>query len=119
MFVEIFGFAAWTRALYPEEIRDVALGPWTLLGKHHRFWYAPFMAYRTAAITGDSSWPAEGFRGTPRSAVIAGASSSMAYLRPAASPERTLPIRAEGRSVSPVAESRMLTVRGENRSVEA
>lgn len=119
MFVEIFGFASWTRALYPEEIRDLAFGPWTLLSKHHRFWYGPLMAYRSASITSDTSLAAFGFRGAPRSASIAGTSSLMAYLRPAPSPLRTMPVRAEGRSVSPAAESRVLTVRRENRGIEA
>jgi hypothetical protein len=119
MFAEIFGFAAWTRALYPEEIRELALGPWVLLAKRQRFWYTPLMAYRSAQIGGDSSFAAVGFRGTPRSAVIAGTSSLMAYLRPPAAPERTVPIRPESCSFSPAGESRTLIVRRENRGIEA
>jgi hypothetical protein len=119
MFAEIFGFAAWTRALYPEEIRELSLGPWVLLGKRHRFWYAPLMAYRSAEIAGDASLAAVGFRGAPRSAAIAGTSILMAYLRAPAAPERTLPIRPEIRSFSPPAEPRTLTVRRENRGIEA
>ena len=119
MFAEIFGFAAWTRALYPEEIRELALGPWVLLSKRHRFWYAPLMAYRSAQIAGDSSFAAVGFRGAPRSAAIAGTSRLVAYLRPPAAPERTIPIQPERRSVSPAVESRTLTVRRENRGIEA
>lgn len=119
MFAEIFGFAAWTRALYPEEIRELSLGPWVILGKRHRFWYAPLMAYRSAQIAGDSSFAAVGFRCTPRSAAIAGTSSLMAFLRPPAAPERTVSIRPESRSFSPSAESRRLTVRPEYRGIEA
>lgn len=119
MFTEIFGFAAWTRALYPEEIRELALGPWVLLGKRHRFWYAPLMAYRSAEIAGDSSFAAVGFRGAPRSAVIAGTSSLVAYLRPPAALERTWPVRPEIRSFSLSAEPRTLTVRREKRGIEA
>lgn len=119
MFAEIFGFAAWTRALYPEEIRELSLGPWALLGRRHRFWYAPLMAYRSAQIAGDSSFAPVGFRGTTRSAAIAGTSSLMAYLRPPAAPARTVPIRPESRSFSPATEPRTLTVRRENRGIEA
>lgn len=119
MFAEIFGFATWTRALYPEEIRELSLGPWALLSKRHRFWYAPLMAYRSAEITGDSSLAAMGFRGAPRSGVIAGTASLVAYRRPPAAPERTISIRQESRSVSPAAESRTLTVRTEHRGIEA
>jgi hypothetical protein len=119
MFVEIFGFAAWTRALYPEEIRELSLGPWVLLGKRHRFWYAPLMAYRSAEIAGDSTFAAAAFGGTARSAIIAGTSSLVAYRWPPAAPERTLLIRPESRSVSPAPERRTLTVRREPRSIEA
>lgn len=119
MFAEIFGFAAWTRALYPEEIRELALGPWVLLAKRHRFWYAPQMAYRSAQITGNSTFAAVGFRGAPRNAKIAGTSSLMASLRPRATPERTVSIRPESRTFSPVAESRTSAVKREDRGIEA
>lgn len=55
MFAEIFGFASWTRALYPEEARELASGPWVLAAKRQRFWYAPLMAYRAAEIAGGST----------------------------------------------------------------
>jgi hypothetical protein len=119
MFAEIFGFVSWTRALYPEEIRELSAGTWVLLGKTQRFWYAPLMAYRHAQIASNSSLAAAGFRGTPRSAVIAGAASMVAYRRPPSAPERTLLIRPESRSVSPTEESRVLIVRSENRGIEA
>jgi hypothetical protein len=119
MFVEIFGFASWTRALYPEEARELASGPSVLLAKRHRFWYAPFMAYSAAEITSGSDLVAVDFRGTPRSAVIAGTARLLAYRRPPAAPERTVSIRSEGRSVSPAAESRSLCVPRENRGVDA
>ena len=119
MFVEIFGFASWTRALYPEEARDLASGPWVLLAKRHRFWYASLMAYRAAEIAGGSDLAAVDFRGTPRSAVIAGTTRMMAYRRPPAAPERTVSIRPEGRSVSLLAEPRSLSVPHENRGIDA
>ena len=119
MFAEIFGFASWTRALYPEEIRELALGPWVLLGKRRLFWYAPLIAYRSASIAGDSSFTLVGFRGTSRSAEIAGISSLMAHLRPPTALERTLPVRSEGRSFSPAGEPRTLVVRRENRGIDA
>lgn len=119
MFVEIFGFACWTRVLYPEEARELASGPWVLLAKRHRFWYAPLMAYRVAEIAGDSTLAAVDFRGTPRSAVIAGTARMVAYRRPPAAPERTVSIRPEDRSVSPATERRLLVVRREDRSIEA
>ena len=119
MFVEIFGFASWTRALYPEEMRELASGPWVLLAKRHRFWYAPLMAYRAAEITGGADLAAVDFRGTPRRALIAGTARLSAYRRPPAAPERTVPIRPESRSFSPAAESRTLTVRRESRGIEA
>lgn len=118
MFVEIFGFASWTRTLYPEEARELASGPWVLLAKRHRFWYAPFMAYRSAEIAGGSTCAAVDFRGTPRSAVIAGTARMVAYRRPPAAPERTITIRPEGRSVSPPAESRSFVVPQENRGID-
>ena len=119
MFAEIFGFASWTRALYAEEIRELALGPWTLLNKRASFWYAPLMAYRSAQIAGESSFGAVGFRAAARSAEIAGTSSLMAYLRPPAAPERTWLLQHERRSVSTAAESRTLAVRRENRGIDA
>ena len=119
MFAEIFGFASWTRSLYPEEVREVSLGPWILLAKRQRFWYAPLMAYRDAEIAGGSSSAVAGFRGAPRSAVIEGTASFAAYRRPPGAPERTLSIRHESRCVSPAPESRTFTVRHENRDIEA
>jgi hypothetical protein len=119
MFVEIFGFACWTRALYPEEARELATGPWMLLAKRHRFWYAPLMAYRSAAVAGGATLAAVHFRGTPRSAVIAGTARMVAYRRPPAAPERTVAIRPEGRSISPAAESRSFSVPHENRDIDA
>ncbi len=119
MFVEIFGFASWTRALYPEEIRELSSGTWVLLAKQRRFWYAPLMAYRDAEIAGGSTLVAVGVRGTPRSAMIAGTARLAAYRRPPASPERTMSIRPETRSLSPVLESRIVVVRRERRSIEA
>jgi hypothetical protein len=119
MFAEIFGFASWTRALYAEEIRELALGPWTLLSKRARFWYAPLMAYRSAQIASESFFTAVGFRGAARGAEIAATSSLMAYLRPPAAPQRTWQLQPERRSISTAAELRMLTVRCENRGIEA
>jgi len=119
MFVEIFGVAAWTRALYPDEMRQLVSGPRVLLANRQSFWYGPLMAYRTAEIAGDSSLAAISFRGAPRTGVIAGTATLVAYRRPPAAPERTIPIRHESRSVSLVAESRTFIVRRENRSIEA
>jgi hypothetical protein len=119
MFVEIFGFASWTRALYPEEARELASGPWVLLANRHRFWYGPFTAYRAAEIAGGSTFEAVDFRGTPRSAVIAGTSRMVAYRRPPAAPERTMSIRPESRLVSPIAETRSFSVPRENRGIDA
>jgi hypothetical protein len=119
MFVEIFGFASWTRALYPEEARELASGPSVLLAKRHRFWFAPFTAYRAAEIAGSSTFEAVDFRGTPRSAVIAATARLAAYRRPPLAPERTVSIRPETRSVSPAAESRSFCVTRENRGMEA
>ena len=119
MFVEIFGFASWTRALYPEEARELASGPYVLLAKRHRFWYAPLMAYRAAEIAGGSTLAAVDFRGTSRSAVIAGTARMVAYRRPPAAPERTVSIRPENRSVSQDVEARSFIVPRENRGVKA
>lgn len=119
MFVEIFGFAAWTRALYPEEFRELALGPWSLLARNGSFWYLPLVAYRQATIHGDSEAVAEAYRGVARSAVIAGESRLIAYRRPAASPERTMGIRTETRNLALGAEPRILRVPAESRRIDA
>jgi hypothetical protein len=119
MFVEIFGFAAWTRALYPEEFQELALGPWSLLARNSRFWYLPLVAYRQATIHGDSKVAANAYRGVARSAVIAGESHLVAYRRPVAAPERTLGIRAETRNLALGAEPRILRVPAESRRIDA
>ena len=119
MFVEIFGFAAWTRALYPEEFRELALGPWRLLARNNRFWYLPLVAYRQATIHGDSEFVAEAYRGVARSAVIAGESQLIAYRRAAAAPERTVGIRTETRNLDLSAEPRILRVPAESRGIDA
>ena len=119
IFVEIFGFAAWTRALYPEEFRELALGPWSLLARNNRFWYLPLVAYRQASIHGDSELAAVAYRGVARGAVIAGESHLVAYRRPAAAPERTVGIRAEARNLSLGAEPRILRVPAEFRRIDA
>ena len=119
MFVEIFGFAAWTRALCPEEFRELALGPWSLLARSNRFWYLPLVAYRQAMIHGDSEVATNAYGGVARSAVIAGESSLVAYRRPAAAPERTLGIRSETRSLALSAEPRILRVPTESRGIDA
>jgi hypothetical protein len=119
MFVEIFGFAAWTRALYPEEFRELALGPWSLLVRNNRFWYLPLVAYRQATIHGDSEVAGNAYRGVARSAVIAAESHLIAYRRPAAAPERTMGIRTETRNVALGAEPRILRVPAESRRIDA
>lgn len=119
MFAEIFGFAAWTRALYPEEIRELASGPWALLAKRQRFWYAPLMAQRGAEIAGESALDTVRFLGTTRAAEIAGTGSLAVQRMPASTADRTWRIRAENRAFSPAAESRTLTVRREHRGIEA
>lgn len=119
MFVEIFGIASWTRELYPEEMRRLVAGPRVLLAKRQTFCYGPLLAYRDAAIAANSSIAAVGFRGVPRSGVIAAAATLLAYRRPPSAPERTISIRQESRSISPVPESRTLAVRREGRGIEA
>ncbi|BDC48921.1 hypothetical protein F183_A12370 [Bryobacterales bacterium F-183] len=119
MFAEIFGFAAWTRALYAEEIRDLALGPWTLLSKRARFWYAPLMAYRSAQIAAQSGLSALMHRGMTRAASIAGQGSIAAYLRPPDAPERTWRLSPERRAIAPAEEPRTWTIPRERRSIDA
>jgi hypothetical protein len=119
MFVDIFGFAAWNRALYTEEIRDLALGPWTLLSKRARFWYAPLMAYRSAQIAAQSGWSARVHRGMTRAASIAGQGSIAAYLRPPDAPERTWRLPPERRAIAPAEEQRTWTISRERRSIDA
>ncbi len=119
MFVEIFGFGAWTRALYPEEFRELALGPWTLLARNSRLWYLPLVAYRQATIHGDSEIVAEAYRGVARSAVIAGESHLIAYRRAAAAPERTVGIHTESRNLALDSEPRILRVPAETRKIDA
>ncbi|MCC6362141.1 MAG: hypothetical protein IT165_01375 [Bryobacterales bacterium] len=119
MFVEIFGIASWTRALYPEEMRQLVSGPRVLLAKRQAFWYGPFLAYRDAGIAGHSSVAGVRFRGVPRSGVIAGSATLVGYRRPPSAPERTISIRPESRSISPAPELRTLAVRREDRGIEA
>jgi hypothetical protein len=119
MFVEIFGFAAWTRTLFAEEIRDLALGPWPLLSKRARIWYAPLMAYRSAQVTAQSGLSALIHRGMTRSASIAGQASISAYLRPPDAPERTWRLSPELRAMVPAEEPRTWAIQRERRSIDA
>ncbi|MBI4902427.1 MAG: hypothetical protein HY820_02250 [Acidobacteria bacterium] len=119
MFVELFGIASWTRALYQDEVRQLVPGPRALLATRQGFWYAPLMAYRSAEISGDSSLAATGFLGAPRSASIIGTASLSAYRWQPAAPERMWVVRPECRFVSPAEEARTITVRRENRGIEA
>jgi hypothetical protein len=119
MFVEIFAFASWTRALFTEEIRDLALGPWTLLSKRARFWYAPLMAYRSAQVSSQSGLSAHMHRGLTRTANIAGQSQVAAYLRPPDAPERTWRLAPDRRTIIPTAEWRTWAIPRERRSIDA
>jgi hypothetical protein len=78
MFVEIFGVASWTRALYPEEMRHLVPGPRVLLAKRQAFWYGPLLASVAAQIAGDSTLASDRQIGRSRTAVIQGNSSQSA-----------------------------------------
>lgn len=119
MFVEIFGFAGWTRALYAEEIRDLALGPWTLLSKRARFWYAPLMAYRSGQIAAQLGLSVLMHRGMTRTASIAGQGSIAAYLRPPDAPERTWRLPPERWAMAPAEEPRTWAIPRDRRSIDA
>lgn len=119
LFAEIFGFASWTRALYTEEIRDLALGPWMLLSKRARFWYAPLIAYRSAQIAAQSDLSPLMHRGMTRAASIAGQGGIAAYLRPPDAPERTWRLAPERRTIKPTEESRTWAIPRERRSIDA
>ncbi|MBI4905705.1 MAG: hypothetical protein HY820_18880 [Acidobacteria bacterium] len=139
MFVEIFGIASWTRALYPDEMRQLVSGPRVLLAKRQNFWYGPLLAYRVAQVAGGSgiasdrrvgvartvevpgngSYFATGFRGLSRMALIAGASSLIAHLTAGPSLLRTWLIRREARSMSIPEEPRTITVSSEKRTLDA
>jgi hypothetical protein len=137
MFVEIFGIASWTRALYPDEMRQLVPGPRVLLAKRQAFWYGPMLAsvaaqivgdsdlsstrhigaVRSAQITGYSTQSAVRFLGRSRTALIAGASSITANtIGP--SVLRTWRIPRESRTMLVAAESRTLIVRREKRSLD-
>ncbi|MBL8227261.1 MAG: hypothetical protein JNL98_02235 [Bryobacterales bacterium] len=138
MFAEIFGIASWTRALYPEEMRQLVSGSRILLAKRQAFWYGPSLSYRDAQVAGGSGVTSEKHIGKPRSAqiqgsssqlatrflgfsraaLIAGASSFVAQLRPAMAPSRTWLIRPEARSLMVPEESRLLVVRPEKRKID-
>jgi hypothetical protein len=138
MFAEIFGIASWTRALYPEEMRQLASGPRVLLAKRQAFWYGPLLAYRDAQMAGGSGIASDRRIGRPRAAqiqgtstqfatryigftraaLIAGASSLIAQLRPAMAASRTLLVRPEARSLLVPAESRRLIVRPDKRRID-
>lgn len=134
MFVEIFGIASWTRALYPDEMRQLVPGPRVLLAKRQAFWYGPMLtsvaaqiagdsdlssarhigAVRSAQITGYSTQSAVRSLGRSRRALIAGASSMTANtIGP--STRRTWRIPRESRTLLVAAESRTLIVRPEKR----
>lgn len=139
MFVEIFGIASWTRALYQDEMRQLVSGPRVLLAKRQNFSYAPFLAYRGAQVAGDSVLDSDRrigkprtaqidghsshfgtrFLGYSRAALVAGTSSLLAHLRAAPSLSRTWLIRREARSMSVPSESRTFAVRPEKRSIDA
>ncbi|MCC6366856.1 MAG: hypothetical protein IT165_25320 [Bryobacterales bacterium] len=78
MFVEIFGVASWTRALYPEEMRQLVPGPRVLLAKRQAFWYGPLLASVAAQIAGGSTLTSDRQIGRSRTALIQGNSSQSA-----------------------------------------
>jgi hypothetical protein len=78
MFVEIFGVASWTRALYPEEMRQLVSGPRVLLAKRQAFWYGPMLASVAAQIAGASTVASDRNIGWLRAAAIQGSSSLLA-----------------------------------------
>jgi hypothetical protein len=139
MFAEIFGLACWTRALFPEEIRDLVAGPRALLEKRQTFLYAPLLAFRNAEIVGRSDLRPErrvGLRrsaqigsattlhsaralGFPRSALIQGASTLLAHRRPAPSLSRTWFLRPDVRALIIPAEPRSIIVPRETRGIDA
>lgn len=78
MFVEIFGLASWTRALCPEEMRQLVPGPRVLLAKRQAFWYGPMLASVAAQISGDSDLLSARHSGAGRSGQITGYSTQSA-----------------------------------------
>ena len=98
---------------------DLALGPWTLLSKRARIWYAPLMAYRSVRIAAQSGLSALMHRGMTRAANIAGQSQITAYLCPPDAPERTWRLAPDRRAINLTEESRTWAVPRERRSIDA